>query len=354
MKKLQLILLTCCIFIKLFPCTGLFLKNAQNGYTYGRTLEFGQDLQSEILFVPHAYNFGAPTPTDDQGGLAWQTKYAAVGTNAFGFPYFVDGVNETGLAGGFFYFPGFAEYQEVSPDDYDKSLPMWMLLTWMLTTCSNVQDIKNALPNIYVSKANLPGKLGLPPAHLIVHDATGKSLVVEYINGKLHMHDNPLGVITNAPNFDWHLINLRNYIHLSPITTQPRDMAGMTFASLGQGTGMLGLPGDFTPPSRFVRITTFTQAAPQAQNATDGIYQAFHLLNNFDIPKGTVKDHNGLTEYTQWTSAIDMKNKVYYIKTYEAFQLQKIDLMKQKFDAKKYQTFSLNHQDVIHEITGKN
>jgi choloylglycine hydrolase len=172
MKKILYIvsIAACLIATKLFSCTGLFLKNASDGYVYARTLEFAQDLESQILFTPQNYTYNSPTPTEDQGGLTWQTKYAAIGTNAFGFPFFVDGVNQEGLAGGLFYFPGFTEYQTVTPEDYNKSLPMWMLLTWILTNFSTVEEIKNELPTIYVSKAALPGKTDVPPAHLIIHD----------------------------------------------------------------------------------------------------------------------------------------------------------------------------------------
>jgi choloylglycine hydrolase len=338
------------ISLKTFCCTGLFLENLSHGYVYARTLEFGQDLHSKILCIPRAYPYTSPTPSSDKGGLAWKTKYAVIGANAFDFPFIVDGVNEKGLAGGLFYFPEFAQYQDVTPKNYAQSLPMWELLTWLLTNFSTIQEIKTELPKIYVSKAAVPGIKEVPPAHLIVHDSSGKSLVIEYVKGKLHLHDNPLGVITNSPNFDWHLTNIRNYINLSPINAKETTMAGITFSQLGQGSGMLGLPGDFTPPSRFVRITSFTQAAPKMKTELDGINQAFHILNNFDIPKGSVADRNGVLEDTQWTSAIDMKNKTFYIKTYENFQLQKIDLMAQDLNAKKLKAFELKTHNKFLDI----
>ncbi len=213
-------IILCLTFSNLFCCTGLFLKSLHDGYVYARTLEFGQDLQSQILFTPRNYTFTSPTPAGTQDGLTWNSKYAVIGANAFGFAYFVDGVNEKGLAGGLFYFPRFAQYQDVPPEQYNKSLPMWELLSWILTNFSTVQEIKNELPNIYVSNTAVPGKQDIPPAHLIVHDTLGNSLVIEYVKGKLFLHDNPLGVITNSPNFDWHITNLRNYINLSPINAK--------------------------------------------------------------------------------------------------------------------------------------
>jgi choloylglycine hydrolase len=305
-------------------CTGTFLRTTNNHYVYARTLEFAQDLRSHILYIPRNYAFTAPTPHSPTGGLTWKSTYAVLGANGLGFPYIVDGVNEKGVAGGFFYFPGFAQYQDVPEHDSHNSLPMWQLLTWILTSFDSIAQIRKALPTIFVSDAPLSEGIQSPPAHLIVHDTNGESLVVEYVDGTLHMHENPLGIITNAPTFDWHMTNLRNYLNLSPTNPASKTIADITLSPLGQGAGLVGMPGDFTPPSRFVRIAIFTHTAPTFSSELEAVMHAFHMLNNFDIPKGSVRDRSGATEYTQWTSAIDMHHKIFYIKTYENFQLQKI------------------------------
>ena len=335
----------------LFACTGLFLKNAADGYVYARTLEFGQDLKSQFLFVPRNYSFAAPGPVPNTKGLAWKSTFAVIGANAFGLANFVDGVNEKGLAGGLFYFPGFAGYQEVTPEQYAQSLPMWQLLTWILTSCATVQEVKTTVPTLFISNAVLSGTTDNIPAHLIVHDSSGKSVVIECIAGKLALHDNPIGTITNAPAFDWHMTNLRNYINLSPVDAPSKIIAGITLAPLGQGSGMVGLPGSFTPPDRFVRITAFSHAAPKAKTELEGITQAFHILNNFDIPIGSVTSSTGTTEYTQWTSACDMKNKIFYCKTYDNFQLQKIDLMKIDLNSSTHTMIPLNNKNSIQDAT---
>lgn len=337
--------------LNLGACTGIFLETENNTYTHARTLEFGRDLQSQILFVPRNYTFHALTPDNQKNGLRWQSLYATVGINAYNSPNFIDGVNEAGLAGGLFYFPGFAEYQDVQPEDYHQSLPMWQLLTWILTTFSTIEEVKEALPTILVSKAQLPGAGEVTPAHLIVHDILGKSIVVEYIKGNLHVHDNPLGVITNSPNFDWHMTNLRNYINLSPYNAQPQIVNGITLPQLGQGSGMLGLPGDFTPPSRFVRAVAFQQTAPKTRTELEAVYQAFHILHNFDIPQGAARSADGTFDYTQWTSATDMHNKIFYWRPYANFQLQRIELMKLNLNADKPIMFSMAHDDTIIERT---
>src|SRR6266853_2101577 len=148
-----------------------------------------------------------------------------------------------------------------------------------------------------------------PEVHYIVHDASGKSIVIEYVGGKLNAHDNPLGVITNSPTFDWHMTNLRNYLNFSMSNAPPVQLGSIKLLPTGQGSGMLGLPGDFTPTSRFVRAVAFSQSVFKPKTGDDAILEAFHVLNQFDIPKGAAREHekdehgNVLADYTIWTSA---------------------------------------------------
>lgn len=126
----------------------------------------------------------------------------------------------------------------------------------------------------------------MSPCHYVLHDAAGNCAVIEYVDGKRSIHDNPLGVFTNAPTFDWHITNLRNYANLSVTNVPPVELVGVRLSGFGQGNGLFGLPGDFTPPSRFVRAVAFSQSSVATKTAVDAILQAFHILNQFDIPKG--------------------------------------------------------------------
>ncbi len=334
----------------LWACTGILLKTQDQSPVYARTLEFGTDLQSQILFIPRNYEFKAVTNQPNIAGLAWNSQYAVIGLNAFGTLNYVDGVNEAGLAGGLFYFPAFAKYQDVDRTNYAKSIPMWQLLTWLLTNFKDISQIKQVLPQIYVTDVVFPEFKDRVPAHLILHDEAGHSLVIEYIDGKLHMHDNQLGVFTNAPGFDWHLVNLQNYINLSPVNIGTKALVNVDFKQLSQGSGLHGLPGDFTSPSRFVRAVQFVANAPASKTILEAVYQAFHILNNFDIPKGSVRDAQGHQEFTRWTSAIDLKNRILYFKNYANFQLQKIALNKMDLSSQQPRQFSMAHADQAWEV----
>ena len=309
-------------------CTGIVLTATDGAVVRARTLEFGEDPQSDLIFIPRGSQITATGPDGKSDGLAWTTKYATAGTNAFGQKIVLDGLNEKGLGGGLFYFPSYAGYQEVAADEAAKSLGAYEMLTWVLGNFATVAEVRAALPDIKVSNAPLEGFGGSPPLHMIVTDATGASLVVEYVDGELNLYDNPLGVLTNSPGFDWHTTNLRNYVNLSALNVPKLALGDIKLDQTGQGSGLLGIPGDFTPPSRFVRATAFSQAAAKSADGKATVATAFHILDNFDLPPGTVRSGPGPKDYevTFWTGAADLKNLRYYITTFDNRQVRMFDL----------------------------
>jgi choloylglycine hydrolase len=193
--------------------------------------------------------------------------------------------------------------------------------------------VREAVKNIVLVPTPAPG-LGSPQgavagAHFFLQDKSGKSLVVEPVNGTLKVHDAPLGVMTNAPTYDWHMTNLSNYINLSVKDIDTAKVGPMTLSAFGSGAGMLGLPGDFTPPSRFVRAVAFSQAATPNKTAEDTVFAAFHILNQFDVPKGSVMNAavgEPTPEITEWTSVADLKNLRWYFRTHEDQSIRMVDL----------------------------
>jgi len=336
-------------------CTGITIKPKDGSIIFARTLEFAVDLKSNILIVPKGKEFVGTAP-GDKPGLRWKTKYGVVGTNAFDLPVIVDGLNEKGLSVGLFYFPGFARYQEVKPEDVGKALAPWELCVFLLSTCSDVKEAVAAARGVLVGEVVQKDMGFVPPAHFIVTDATGNSVVLEYVAGELKVHANPLGVMANSPTFDWHMTNLSNYANLSVKNVEKIDLAGKEILGLGQGSGMLGLPGDFTPPSRFVRAVAFSKTAVPAEKARDGVLQAFHLLNQFDVPKGAargIEQGKEVADYTLWTTAADLKNLRYYFRTYENSRIRMVDLKSVDLDAKDIRTISMKGEEQIEDVSGK-
>lgn len=336
-------------------CTGGQLKATDNSVVFGRTLEFAKNLNSDVIVVPRHYSLQASSP-NDQPAMAWKSKYAAVGTNAENTPIIVDGLNEKGLAVGSFYFPNMAGYQNVSGDEVAKSLSSIDLGIWLLTNFATVDEVKEGITQIKVSKAQFaPWKMTLP-LHYIVTEPSGKSIVIEYINGEMHLYDNPLGVMTNAPSFDWHLMNLRNYINLRKNDVDELSIGNLKLEKTGSGSGMLGLPGDFTPPSRFVRIAFFTANARPVANAKDAVDSLFHLLNNFDLPYGSIEQvtpGQSFYDLTQWTSVNDLAHQRFFFKSHNNQTIQMVDLNQLDLDAKEIKKVDMGGQTLVDDLSKK-
>jgi choloylglycine hydrolase len=328
--------------IKTQACTGILIKSEDGNYVYARTLEFGASLISyDLLFVPRNHKYVGQTP-DGKPGMSWTTKYAHVGFNPFGEDVVGEGLNEKGLACGAFFLPGYAKYQDVTEKDYSRTIACLGLSSWILSTCASVPEIRQELPKIKVCGTVLAGLGYVPPLHFFAADETGDAIIIEYVDGKLNIYDNEVNVITNSPDYTWHVKNLRNYIGLKPINDPATKIGRESLSQFGNGSGAFGLPGDFTPPSRFVRAAFIVNTVFPGKNIDECIGVAFHVLNQFDIPKGSVRaneDNKTIVEDTQWTSAADLKNRRYYFHTFADRSVRMVDLNEFDLNAKSTRTY---------------
>ena len=317
-----------------FSCTSFLLRTINDYTIYGRTMEWGAfDLKSELVVVPRQQKYTSKISAQTSG-MKWANKYGFVAINAVNQPYVTDGMNELGLSVGVLYFPGFADYQAFDIKLAPNSIANVDLAAYILGNFTDTASIKKTLPTLRVvyNKA-LDDAFGAPtPLHLIVTDKSGKSIVIEYLEKKLHIFDNDIGVMTNAPAYDWHLLNLRNYPTLSPQgISEPKTLNGIDISPFGAGSGMFGLPGDITPPSRFIRAVAYTHTSTKLTTPDIAISQASRILNNFDIPKGLVREgpqQNFHLNYTQWSVIADLKRNKYYYWTEFNRRMRVIDLNK--------------------------
>ena len=341
-------------------CTS-FILTADNGdVVYGRTLEFALQLKSQLIVVPRNLAIKAVGPDGNAGsGLAYTTKYGATGANGLGLPILVDGINEKGLAAGMLFFPGLAEFQDVSAADGANSIASYELVTYILTQFATIQEVKDGLPKIKVNRAPQATFKMAVPIHVTVHDAAGNSLVVEYVGGELQITDNPTSIMTNAPEISWHLGNLSQFATASAEPVSPFKIKGASFAPWSTGSGMTGLPGDLSSPSRFVRAAFMVANAPAFKDANEGLGIAFHILNQFDIPPGSVRTSSsgsaggGVAGYevTEWTSSADLKNGIYQITTYENPNIRQVSLSDVDLDAKDVRFIPLDQSPVITDLS---
>ena len=328
-------------------CTTFRIQSQDGAWIVGRSMEFAMDLKSQVMLVPRGHHLSATGP-DLKPGMAWTAKHGFLGINALGLDVAADGMNEAGLSVGALFLPGFAEYQPF-PTDGKHAVSNVELANWILSQFATVAEVREALPKLTVYELVLP-QAGPLPLHWAISDAQGHSIVVEYLRGKLHIDENPIGVLTNSPPFDWHQTNLRNHINLTSINVDALKLGSVEVKPLGQGTGLIGLPGDYTPPSRFVKATALVYASTPVATAAEGANLAFHILNAVDIPRGAVAEKtpsktvaNPTIDYdtTEWATVYDLKNHVAFFRTYGDLTVRKVELNKVDFGGKGIQYIPL-------------
>ncbi|OJG91527.1 hypothetical protein RV15_GL000613 [Enterococcus silesiacus] len=294
-----------------------------------RTMDFAVILDAEPTFIPRKKLFFANDKNDDR-----KNDYAFVGMARQmdnGEFVFADGLNEKGLSCAALYFSGYADYN--SQDSNKKySLAPHDVVPFLLSTCSTIEDATRTMENAQVDNTALDFLGIVLPLHWVITDTTGKSIVVEYTEQTLHIYENSIGVMTNSPDYKWHTTNLRNYIGLQPDQKTEVHLKDMVMKPFGEGAGAFGLPGDFTPPSRFVRAVFLKNCLQDIQSELDGITSLFHVLANVDIPKGVVKTTQAY-DYTQYTSVMVNSTLNYYYKTYNNQRIRCIQLDNEDFDA---------------------
>jgi choloylglycine hydrolase len=339
-----------------YACSSFKVKAQDGSIIIGRSMEGGDVFEGEIAVFPQEFEFAARLPGDKKG-MSFKTKYGIVSVIGFGKEDGItDGMNEAGLSVGNLLLPGFAEYQVLTPENASHALAHWQVATWLLSSFATVDEVRSAIQNVVVyldTSKDIP----LPiPLHYIVNDAKGGSIVIEYVKGKLNVYNNPIGVATNSPPFDWQLINLRNYSNLTNLNVETLKLGNYEVTPLGQGSGLHGIPGDFTPPSRFVRITALLYSALPPKDAKSGVNLAFHILNAVDIPVGAAaeKTDDGKFYYDQtvWTTAHDLTNKIFYYRTYENLNIRKIDMKQLNFSGFSVKRFPMKGGEPVIDMTG--
>ena len=331
-------------------CTSFALKEKDGSYVYGRTMEFGRDIGEDLILIPRNYAYqGVGIDSTYGTGLNWNGKYAFVGTSIFGLDILLDGMNEKGLSCGLLNLPNSAVYQNPTADEGKNSIASFQMLVYALGNFANTDEAKAGFQKIFVNSASLKEWNGVPRCHMTLHDAQGKSIVIEYLKGELVITDNPIGVMANDPPMEWHLTNVGNFINLSPVEKDPLNIDGITFTAPSSGSGLHGKPGDFLSPSRFLRAFEYSIAAQKYASDLPRVDLAWRLLNMFDIPPGSVMIPAGDPyaggvsgwEYTQFSVVADSKNLDYYVRNFKSLNIRKFDLMAHDLDAKAPKSFTI-------------
>ena len=336
-------------------CTGITLKAKDGSYIVARTIEWGGSfLNSQYVVVPRGYRQQSLVPGGTDG-MTFTARHGYVGLAVEQKEFVAEGLNEAGLSAGLFYFPGYGQYEAYDSTRKAESIADLQLVSYILGSCATIDEVKQAVAQVHV--------VAIDPRASTVHwrfaDRQGRQVVLEIVNGKPTFHENALGVLTNSPGFQWQLINLNNYVNLYAGSAAPHALGGINLAAFGAGSGMLGIPGDVTPPSRFVRAAFYQATAPEQATGRKAVVQAFHILNNFDIPVGVEfaegKVPADIPSATQWTSATDVTNGAIYFRTMYNSAIRCINLKDINFARVKYRAVPLDQplEEPIHDITVK-
>ena len=340
-------------------CTGISLNAEDGGVVVARTVEWalGDAKHNQIVIFPRGKVFRAQTP-DGLNGMTWKGTFGLVSVGAYDQHHGPDAMNEMGLYVGVYYFPGYADYNQYDKKHAERSMSVGDFMQWMLSSFATVEEVKRNLDKVLVVDVEDPSFGGAPlPFHWKIADSTGASVVVEIVNGgEIKIYDTFKGVIANSPTYDWHLTNLRNYLNLSTQPAAPFTIDAESIVPFGSGSGLVGLPGDFTPPSRFVRAAVLTATARPLPTSEDAVFEAFRILDGFNIPVGVTgkpdKIAADIESATQITTAADLTNKRYYFHTMNNREVRMIDLSKIDFATVEEQMIDVDggKKHTVHEL----
>lgn len=308
-------------------CTGISLKSLEGNYYLGRTQEYNIEYDYIGVQIPKKFEM---TQTLEK----WQTIYSVLGVGInvnqqTAAQSVADGVNEFGLGGITQYFAEFNHYSTVEEIKKAGKFPLIaeQFVCWVLANCKNTKEVEEKILDVAIADCSINGQESGLPQHFMFTDAAGRTIVVEpSIKLGFIVYENPIGVMTNSPKFDWHMTNLENYTGLADTNAKEAKFRDMTVLSAGKGSGLHGIPGDYTAASRFVRAAYLLKFSDSV-GSKDIINKAFHILSTSDIVKGVVKLDEPVgkdRQYTQYMSIYDLSNRQMYIKMYDNFMIQTI------------------------------
>ncbi len=297
-------------------CTAITYKTSD--HYFGRTLDLEFCYKESVAVTPRNYEF------DFRYKPSIKNHYGIIGmaTVIDDYPLYYDAVNEYGLAMAGLNFPGNAYYFPV--DDTKDNICPFEFIPWILSQCKNLEDVRELLASINLCNINFSEHLPLSPLHWIISDKEA-SLTVECVREGLKIYENPVGVLTNNPPFDYHMMYLCDYMNLTPEEPVNR-YSEVDIKPYSRGMGSKGLPGDWSSTSRFVRAAFVKLNAVSGNSETESVSQFFHILGAVEMQRGCVRMEDGNNDITQYTSCMNTDKGIYYYTTYENQCIHAVDM----------------------------
>ena len=298
-------------------CTSFTYLN--HDFYFGRNLDLDCSFGEEVVITPR--NF--PLSFVEEPTLNTHLATIGMATIIDQTPLYAEAVNEKGLGMAGLQFTGNAVYHKTKSDK--TNIASFEIIPWILGQCHSVQDARKLLNNANIIDTAFRPQVPNSPLHWILADKE-ECVVIESVKEGLKIYDNPIGVLTNNPDFSFHQMNLVQYLNLTKDYPNNRFSDNLSLHPYANGMGALGLPGDASSPSRFVHTAFLKQNLYSDGSEKDNVQQFFRVLDQVQMIKGSVLTEHNTMDYTIYSCCINASKGIYYYKTYENYEISSIDL----------------------------
>lgn len=304
-------------------CTAVSYKTKD--HYFGRTLDYEFSYGESVVITPRNYPFSF------RNGEYHANHYAMIGMAHMsdGCPLYYEATNEKGLSMAGLNFPGYAVYHPAE-DGKDNVAP-YELIWWILGHCADVKEVRKLLIQLNISNWNFREDMPATPLHWMIADEN-EAIVLESMADGLHIHENPVGVMTNSPPFDFHLLNLASHRNLTRETAENRLAPSLYLPAYSRGMGAVGLPGDLSSASRFVRCAFTRLNSASGESEEESVSQFFHILGSVEHPRGCVDAGDKEYEITIYTCCCNTNRGIYYYTTYDNSRITAVDMRRESLD----------------------
>ncbi|MBU3852160.1 MAG: choloylglycine hydrolase [Candidatus Paralactobacillus gallistercoris] len=311
-------------------CTGLRFTDTDGNLFFGRNLDVESSYGEKVLVTPR--NYPLPYKFLEDG----KTTKAIIGMGimAGDYPMYFDACNENGLGIAGLNFPRFAYFPKETVAG-KKNMTPYEFMLWVMEEFDTVAEAKQGLQELSLIDSPFSPQMPVAPLHWIISDKEGALVVEATKEHGVQVYDNPVGVLTNNPDFPWHMMNLNNYVGLNPNDAKATMWSKQEVKGLGVGTGSLGLPGDSIPASRFVKVAYLNANYPTVKTEAENVAKFFNILKAVAMVDGSVVNEAGKREFTVYTACYSANTKTYYYNRYNDFEMKKVQMNDENMNADK-------------------
>lgn len=319
-------------------CTAVTYKTKD--FYFGRTLDYEFSYKEEVTITPRNYELKFKNKE------AINRHYAIIGMAyvADNYPLYYDAINEKGLGIAGLNFVGNAYYNDIQQDK--DNIAQFEFILWILGQCTTTKEAKNLIGKMNLINTPFNDQLPLAQLHWIISDAE-ESITVEAVKDGIKIYNNPVGVLTNNPPFDKQLFALNNYINLSNKSPKNTFATNLELQQYSRGMGAIGLPGDLSSQSRFVRASFVKMNSVSGEDENESVSQFFHILNSVEQQRGCCQLEDGKYEITIYTSCCNATKGIYYYTTYNNHQITAVDMHKENLDGNEIVRYPLVNSEHI-------